>query len=320
MKNSEINPQEININIDDIDVANVTPDLDSLSETSYVSDSMENEIPSPVSFDEDIDEDDIAISDKKSPIVMLFGPRSSGKSMTLVRLSRYLHDNGYTVIADKTFKSDMKYREKCEQFIRNLDTTMALDGTPYTDFLLIKVVKHGTTICQFLEAPGEHYFNPKDVEAANFPPYMTEMIRNLNNRKIWVFITEAEWQVSNAVKKAYVKRIRNCKNILIKPQDRCLILYNKVDKKTELFENGSLHVEAAEVGMRGEYGGEGDVDIMKIFKNENPITSLWRPYNYKFVPFCTGYYKQDKGGLKYKKSEELYPRLLWNALLKSIKG
>lgn len=317
MEKFETSQSQINIDIDDIDVRDVNNDAEILSRVEPEDNISTQE---ELSFDEEIDEDDIAISDKKTPIVMLFGPRSSGKSMTLVRLSRYLHDNGYTVIADKTFKSNPTYRKKCEQFIKNLDTVVALDGTAYTDFLLLKIVKHGTTVCQILEAPGEHYFNPKDVDASNFPPYMTEMIRNLKNRKVWVFITEADWEVNNTVKRAYVRRIRNCKNILIQPMDRCLILYNKVDKKTEFFENGQLHMEAAEIGMRGEYGGEGDTDIRKIFKNPNPITSIWRPYNYRFVPFCTGYYKKVNGVLKYKASEELYPRLLWEALIKSIKG
>ena len=55
---------------------------------------------------EDIDEDDITISDKSSPIVLLFGPMSSGKSMTLVRLSRYLRDKGFIIKTDKYFLFD----------------------------------------------------------------------------------------------------------------------------------------------------------------------------------------------------------------------
>lgn len=60
---------------------------------------------------------------------------------------------------------------------------------------------------------------------------MTEIIRRLKNRKIWAFITEAEWEVNNSVKKSYVRRISNCKSQLVKNTDRFIILYNKVDKK-----------------------------------------------------------------------------------------
>ena len=88
-------------------------------------------------------------------------------------------------------------------------------------------------------------------------------------------------------------------------------------QKEELFEDGKLHVSSAEKAMKDEYEG-----LAKVFKNNNPITSLWRPFDYKFVPFCTGYYT-DQLGKKYKKyneSEEHYPRLLWVELMKCFKG
>lgn len=296
----------VKINVDDIDVKPIDSEE---NDNGQENESSQSDTATSV----DIDENDITIADKQSPIVMLFGPRSSGKSMTLVRLSRYLRDCGYTVKVDKTFKSDPKYKEKCEKFLKDLDTKEALSGNAYTDFLLVKVIKNGTTVCQFLEAPGEHYFDPEDISARNFPPYMTEIIRKLKNRKIWAFITEAEWDVNNSVKKSYVRRISNCKAQLVRKTDRFIILYNKVDQKDELFDDGQIHFSSAERLMREEYEG-----LARLFVNQNPITSLWRKYNYKFVPFCTGYY--EKNTLKYTESEELYPRMLWNALMKCFKG
>ena len=266
-----------------------------------------------------IDEDDIKIGDKRAPIIMLFGPPTSGKSMTLVRLARYLRKQGYTVKADPTFKSDNAYKARCDQFHKNLITTEALQGNALNEFLMVKVINHGTTVCQILEAPGEHYFNPKkpdEVSARNFRPYLTEIIRNLPNRKIWVFITEAEWNVHASVKDSYVARIRGCKHQLLKPTDRVVMLYNKVDQKEELFEDGHLHVSSAENAMKDEYEG-----LAAVFKNTNPVTSLWRRFNYRFVPFCTGYYTKQVGGkYKYNESEEHYPRLLWAGLMECIKG
>ena len=266
-----------------------------------------------------IDEDDIKIGDKRAPIIMLFGPPTSGKSMTLVRLARYLRKQGYTVKADPTFKSDNAYKARCDQFHKNLNTTEALQGNALNEFLMVKVINHGTTVCQILEAPGEHYFNPKkpdEVSARNFRPYLTEIIRNLPNRKIWVFITEAEWNVHASVKDSYVARIRGCKHQLLKPTDRVVMLYNKVDQKEELFEDGHLHVSSAENAMKDEYEG-----LAAVFKNTNPVTSLWRRFNYRFVPFCTGYYTKQVGGkYKYNESVEHYPRLLWAGLMECIKG
>lgn len=301
---------EIDVNIDDIDVQSINEDVNP-DEQEDQSAPQDNSVTPPAV----VDENDITVADKRTPVVMLFGPRSSGKSMTLVRLSRYLRDNDYTIKVDKTFKSDAKYKEKCDKFLKDLDTKEALSGNAYTDFLLVKVIKHGKTICQFLEAPGEHYFDPKDVSAKNFPPYMTEIICKLRNRKIWAFITEAEWDVNNSIKKSYVRRIANCKAQLVRENDRFVILYNKVDQKDELFDDGRIHVSSAEKTMMDEYDG-----LAKLFVNKNPITSLWRKYNYKFVPFCTGYYFSEKGRLTYKESDDGYPKLLWNALMECIRG
>lgn len=257
----------------------------------------------------------ISVNDKKAPIIMLFGPRSSGKTMALIRLSRYLRKLSFTIVPDSTFKSDADYREKCEMFMQNIDTENALPGTAYTDFLLLQVSKNGGTICQFLEAPGEHYFDLSNIGVTNFPPYMTQIIRTLPNRKIWVFVAEVHWEVSQKTRQAYINRIRNCKNMLANQYDRFLILYNKIDKREELFKDGHIITRAAETKMRNEFPG-----LVDVFKNTHPITSLYRSYNYKFVPFCTGYYSKSVNGLTYIESEDRYPKMLWNALLKCIRG
>lgn len=303
--------KDIDLNIDDIKIGNET--------TPSIEVGTDEVTPENTASTTTIDEDDIKIGDKKAPIVMLFGPPTSGKSMTLVRLARYLRKLGYTVKADTTFKSDDTYKERCDKFHKNLNSKEALDGNALNEFLMVKIINHGTTVCQILEAPGEHYFNPKkpdEISARNFRPYLTQIIRNLSNRKIWVFITEAEWNVHASVKDSYVGRIRNCKHQLLRNSDRVVILYNKVDQKEELFENGHLHISSAEKAMKDEYEG-----LSIVFKNPNPITSLWRPSNYRFVPFCTGYYTKQVGGKpKYNESEEMYPKLLWDQLMKCIKG
>ena len=266
-----------------------------------------------------IDENDITINDKKSPVVLLVGPPASGKSMSLVRLARYLRDAGYTITPDLTFKSDPSYKARCEKFMANLNTKEALEGTALNEFLLVKVVKDGRTICQILEAPGEHYFSSSNTGGKrihDFPPYLTKIIRTLPNRKLWLFITEAQWEVHATVKSSYVDMIRSCKDQLLNHADRVVLLYNKVDKQDHLFKGGKVILSAAERAMKEEYPALAD-----IFKNPNPITSLWNPYNYTFVPFCSGYYHQMVGGREsYTESEKRYPEMLWENLLKCIRG
>lgn len=306
--------ENIDLNLEDINLSGDNNDAITGNQATAMTMTAEGDVDSLP-----IDEDDIKINDKRAPIIMLFGPPSSGKSMTLVRLARYLRKQGYTVKADPTFKSDETYKSRCDKFHQNLSTKEALEGNALNEFLMVKVINHGTTVCQILEAPGEHYFNPKkpeDISTRNFRPYLTEIIRNLPNRKIWVYLTEAEWHYHASVKDAYVSRIKSCKHHLHKKTDDVIILYNKVDQKEELFEDGQLHVASAEKAMKDEYEG-----LAAVFKNQNPITSLWRPYNYRFVPFVTGYYTaQMSGKSKYNESEEIYPRILWSQLMKCIKG
>ena len=268
----------------------------------------------------DIDEDDINIEDREAPIVLLFGPPSSGKSMTIVRLARYLRGQGYTVIPDESFKCSGEYKNRCEKFKKDLNTDRPLGGNGFNEFLMVKIIHHGKTVCQILEAPGEHYFNPEKPErtsANDFPPYMTKIIRSLDNRKIWVFITEAGWDKKPVIKNAYVERIKKCKDQLFDKSDRFIILYNKIDRKEEFFESGHILTSRAEKAMGNEYA-----NLQGVFKNQNPITSLWRRYDYRFVPFSTGIYGQGtcSGKPKYTESKDLYPKLFWEQLTRCIKG
>lgn len=297
------------LNLESLDLNNFSPIG---QDNDVVNSSATN---STEGIEDDYSESCIQIGDKKSPIILLFGPTSCGKSMTLVRLSRYLRDQGYEIVPDYNFRIGDNYRKKCDKFLKDLDTQDALRGTSYGDFLLVKIVKNGKTICQFLEAPGEHYFEEKNVSANNFPAYMTRMIRAQKNRKIWVFITEANWNKDFRTKKAYVARIANCNSQIMTPSDRCIIMYNKIDQKPHLKKSGKILISQANEEMSNEYEG-----LVKIFKNYTPFVSWIKPFKYEFVPFCTGYYNEEAGRVIYTESEDMYPRYLWHSIMKSIKG
>lgn len=58
----------------------------------------------------------VTVSDPNTPIVILYGPPSCGKTMTLVRLTRFLVSHGYTVVPEKTFRPtyDENYKQLCK--------------------------------------------------------------------------------------------------------------------------------------------------------------------------------------------------------------
>lgn len=96
----------------------------------------------------------MTILDTNTPIIILFGPPVCGKTMMLLRLTRYLECIGYRVEPDYAFiAANDQYRKICDayhQFCYN-------DKIPfYIPYLLVKVFdKAGRTICQILKVPGQ---------------------------------------------------------------------------------------------------------------------------------------------------------------------
>ena len=265
----------------------------------------------------------VRVSDTKAPIILLFGAPSSGKTMTLVRLARYLRaKKGYSVSVDQRFvttKDVWEYAENSAKFNQMLGTTTALPGTGRNDFLFLRVCdSKGKLICQILEGAGEDYFPSKGTDRAQnpFPSYMTGIF-NGNNKKVWVFLTEPNWDVNQADREEYVQRIAYCKGQFFNPKkDKSIILYNKVDKTPFVTGAGQVHVQNAMNECNNEYDG-----LFRIFRNTNPLP--WaEKYTCKFVPFSTGVYgKAAQGELgHYDISHDAYPATLWETIMDCIKG
>lgn len=256
----------------------------------------------------------VTIADQTSPLVILFGPPTCGKTMTLVRLTRYLNRLSYTVSPVRTFRPsyDKNYTAICDGFDELINSDDAASGTNRINFMLVEVMKNGRRICQLLEAPGEFYFN-RTKPADKFPNFINTII-NRNNRKIWALMVEPNWY-QNSDRKNYVNKIKYLKTRQ-RATDKNIIVFNKIDKTNFVYGPGNIHLKGAMKDVNDLYPG-----LFGMFKNENPITSLWRSYNCGFVPFQTGDYSEAASGKKtFQEGPDEYPRLLWNTILKNIKG
>jgi len=256
----------------------------------------------------------VTIDDPTTPIVVLFGPPTSGKTMTLIRLTRYLNQHGYEVRPVETFRpaADTHYQRMCEKFNEMVYSDNAAEGTSNISFMLVKVTQKGRPICQILEAPGEGYFMPR-ADTGTFPRYVNNIISN-NNRKIWLFVVEPNW-LDKADRQGYAAKIKKLQT-KIKRQDKVVFLFNKIDKTEFVLGGGHINTPGAIKKIKDQYEG-----IFEPFRNENPITRFFSEYRCEFVPFSTGDYSPKvDGGMVYEPGDDVYPRRLWNTILKIRKG
>lgn len=256
----------------------------------------------------------VVISDP-SPIVIMFGPGQSGKTMTLVRLTRWLKQNGYKVEPDRTFRpsNSTTYQEMCDSFHENVNSNYAAKRTKQLNFMLIKVMnKYGEPICQILEAPGEHYFD-EDHPKRDFPLYINNILP-LPNPKTWMFIVESNWKDASD-RQNYADKIKEMQS-RISFKDRVIFTCHKADIQTSLFDRGVPNVKQFFKNIYHQYPG-----IFTKYENRNPISRLWRKYNFDFVVFSAGFFNDTiEGGKSYAQSNDMYPANLWKAIIKTVKG
>lgn len=254
----------------------------------------------------------VEISDTQTPIVILYGPPSCGKTMTLRRLTRYLLSEGYTIETERGFRptADTHYRKMCEEFDQIINSDYAASSTSLISFMLVKVYKNGRCLCQILEAPGEYYF-VKSYPNAPYPFYF-HTIKNSPNRKVWAIMVEPDWEDPQD-RKNYVSRIHKLKS-QIHPTDKVVFMYNKIDKTQFVVSPGVVRMGETIQRVKQDYP-----NMFVPFKNTNPITKLWKEYDCSFIPFQTGdYVKTSDGSMVFSEGPYEYPRQLWNELKKQI--
>lgn len=260
----------------------------------------------------------VVITDNKAPMVILFGPPSCGKTMTLVRLTRFLSGT-YDFMPDQAFRNstDSEFNELCKNFNAAVGADKAADGTKHIDFMLLRVNerKNGRTICQFVESPGEFLFNPKNP-TADFPAYLHQIIAS-NNRKIWLIFLEPGMNQEDRF--AYVRKIQDLRRV-IDSRDRIIFVENKVD----LPATSAFVLSPTTINMDGLFRYV-DGLYPQLFKTFTAQGIFGNRLRYDFTAFQTGTYVEgsDVNGKSYKSFQaghDSYPQRLWNIIYKRIRG
>ena len=260
----------------------------------------------------------VTIADYKTPLVILFGPPACGKTMTLVRLTRYLQSQGYTIQPVTSFRPtyDKNYSEMCTNFDSMINSDDAAQSTAKINFMLVQVLYQGKPLCQILEGPGEYYFKPEEPRAP-YPKYVNAIISS-KNRKIWAIMVEPDStnkRMGTEERKYYVDKIHKLKT-KISTRDKVLFIFNKIDETP--FVIGPGHINYGEALRHTEFLYP---NIFVPFKNVNPITKWWKPNNFGFISFQTGDFSEAADGtLTFEQGPDIYPRMLWKFIKERIRG
>ena len=243
------------------------------------------------------------------PLVVFFGPREIGKTVTLLRLCTYIRSS-YQISPEQNFRTDDAYPATISAFealLRNMQ--FAPDATGNVNFLLLNVTHDGGRFCQFLESPGEHFFDRLDPNAA-FPTYMNKILAG-DYKKIFVFFFEIGMFKSDEDLRNYSDKIGRLVSTRISAKrDEVIILCNKSDLHDHY--RGGMPIKSE--FRKAIYDHPSFRGLKTSLEN-----SGFR--HVPFVVFSAGAFNRHGQGQKtFAPSPEHYPKDLWKQIHDSIQG
>lgn len=246
-------------------------------------------------------------SDKKEPIAILFGPENCGKTCLLFRLLSWLREMGFQIRVDPILYQYDNY-DLTEKILNN-SLFHNYSGGFHWPILLDIISNKGNIDAKIYYQPGCMSFNRHHYTYNVFPNEFHHIIE-LNNPKKWIIFTELESELYE--KEKYCDVIRNLKYRSILPQDKIIILCNKIDRNYSCF-NGHNKPMFSVVfcKLRSEYPL-----LLDIFKNNNPITKLFKPYTFSLAMFSSGYEFNIDNQHKLIRGSDYYPEQLWKLIIK----
>ena len=243
------------------------------------------------------------------PLVVFFGPRAIGKTVTLLRLCTYLRSQ-FQISPDKNFRVDAAYAATVTAFDALLQSMQfAPDATGNVNFLLLDVTHDGGRFCQFLESPGEHFFDrgkPNDP----YPNYMNKILAD-DYKKIFVFFFEIGMFRSDEDLRNYSDKIaRLIRDRISSRRDHVIIVCNKSDLHPH-YRGGMPIVSEYKKAIYNHSSFRG---LKEALRN-----SGFR--HVPFVAFSSGAFNDDgTGQLAFAQSPEHFPQRLWNQIYECIQG
>lgn len=243
------------------------------------------------------------------PLVVFFGPRDIGKTVTLLRLCNYVRSR-YEIKPDQNFRTDNAYAETVRAFEAMLQSMQfAPKATGDINFLLLNVTDDGTRFCQFLESPGEHFFERTKANDP-YPNYMNRILAD-DYKKIFVFFFEIDMFRSDQDLRNYSDKIaRLIRDKVSSRRDQVIIVCNKSD--IHPFYRGGAPIKSEY--KKAIYNHPSFKGLKEALRN-----SGFR--RVPFVVFSAGAFNDDGTGEKmFAPSADHFPKHLWQRIYESIQG
>lgn len=141
------------------------------------------------------------------------------------------------------------------------------------------------------------------------------------------FYCEKNWGVNSIVKRHLAERIQGLKagngEPMVKPQDKVVFMCTQVDRRetqVPFLSTGYPDIDRLHYDIGSEYQiaqGRQGTGIFSAYENTHPISRLWRPHNYLFIPFSAGTFNTASNGKEYfNPGSDYYPTILWEAICK----
>jgi len=222
----------------------------------------------------------VTIADDETPLVILFGPPSSGKTMVLIRLTRYLRGkDGFKVEPIRSFRPayDRNYHDICENFDALIDSDDAARSTSRINFIL-----------------------------------------SSENRKVWAIMVEPEHtnnRMDTPARRSYADKVKSLQREM-GSRDKVVFVFNKIDKSDFVIRKDRAIINYKEAR---KYISKHYPNIYTSYTNVNPLTKWFQPYNFGFIAFQTGTFPIAADGTKtFEQGHNAYPQKLWEMIRKRI--
>ena len=248
----------------------------------------------------------VKITDVQTPIIIPFAPRYFGKTCLLHRLIRYIRNKGYVVNLDAFFLPPhialnldimAEYTNSLCYTYSPCATEIPIFGSFYSF--------HCKRIVQFIDFPGDFLYN---TNHPNTPSALKEIIAS-PNKKIWLFMLELDGFGGQIERDNYSERIMEVA-AHISQKDKIIIVVNKIHMCSMDLKSMKDILQALNL----QYPA-----VLNCFKNQNPVTKLWKPFNCDIVSFSAGDFCRTCDNKEmFRPGLDTYPKQLWKAICKGL--